>query len=362
MWRRHRGASSMVCRDSARSRMESIGSYLPARVVTNEELLAGMTQPPHLDMKAVTGIERRRVYDRDAQPPEDSLSMALDAARTALNRSSYDAADLDVVINCSITRFRDGDTLCFEPSFALTIKNELGAERAIHFDISNACAGMLTGVLVLDSMIRSGAARRGMVVSGERITPIAETAVIEIADRYDPQFASLTVGDAAAAVILDDGGTEGDRLEYIELMTCSKYSELCIGQASEKGPRVALYTDNRAMHNADRYRLWTMRQRDFLAERGTTFADEEFDFVVHHQFSKPAADVINVLAAEEFDAVIPPGLNVLEDYGNTASTSHFVVLDHFLQRGAIPPGSKLLLVPAASGVVAGYLALTLGKV
>lgn len=352
----------MVCHDEVTSRVESIGSYLPSRIVTNDELVAGMAHPPGLDIQKVTGIERRRVYDRDAQPPEDSLSMALRAARTALERSAYDAADLDVIVSCSITRFRDGDTLCFEPSFALSIKNDLGAERAIHFDVSNACAGMLTGVLVVDAMIRSGAVRRGLVVSGERITPIAETAVIEIADRYDPQFASLTVGDAAAAVILDNRGTDDDRIEYIELMTCSKYSDLCIGTASEQGPRVALYTDNRAMHNADRYRLWTTRQRDFLDSRGSSFAAEEFDFIVHHQFSKPAVDVINALATQEFDAEIPTSLDVLTDYGNTASTSHFVVLDHYLRRGDIPAGSKLLLVPAASGVVAGYLSLTLGEV
>lgn len=341
--------------------MESIGAYLPSTVRTTQELLDRLDTPTAPDLAKISGIHRRRVYDASPDNYEDSLTLAERAATTALDRSQYLAADLDVVISCSITRTRDGDRFCLEPAFAHMLRNRLGAHGAIAFDVSNACAGMLTGILVLDRMIRSGRTHRGLVVSGEQITPIAETAVREIADPYDPQFASLTVGDAGAAVILDDQGRDGDRIDYIDLMTCAEFAELCIGMPSDKGPGVALYTDNRAMHNEDRYLLWTTRQRDFLAERGSTFADEHYDFLVHHQFSGPAIELVGKIAEREFDAAMPPALNVLSDYGNTASTSHVVVLDEYLRRGEIPAGAKVLLVPAASGVVAGYLSVTLGS-
>ncbi|WP_078911747.1 hypothetical protein [Streptomyces sp. NRRL WC-3742] len=89
------------------------------------------------------------------------------------------------------------------------LAQELGLERAARFDVSNACAGMLTGVIVLDRLIRSGRARRGMVVSGEQLSTITATPVAEISDALDPQFASLTVGDAGAAVILAGDGADG---------------------------------------------------------------------------------------------------------------------------------------------------------
>ncbi|WP_280502588.1 3-oxoacyl-ACP synthase III family protein, partial [Nocardia farcinica] len=289
---------------------------------------------------------------------EDSFTIALAAALGALDNSRYDAADLDVIISCSITRTR-GEDFCFEPSFALMLRTALGATRAVHFDVSNACAGMLTGVLLLDSMIRSGAARRGMVVSGECITPIADTAVREISQKYDPQFASLTVGDAGAAVVLD--GTEGPGIDYVELNTSAAFAQLCLGMPSDQGPGVALYTDNRAMHNESRYLLWTSRQREFLAARGSSFADEGYDYVIHHQFSGPAVELIDKIAEREFGAPVPPGLAVLDKYGNTASTSHFVVLHDALRQGRITPGSKVLMVPAASGVVAGFLSVTIGE-
>ncbi|WP_040813660.1 3-oxoacyl-ACP synthase III family protein [Nocardia concava] len=338
-----------------RSRIEAVGSYLPAAEVSTAELLARLAVESPLDLERISGVRNRRVCAED----EDSFSLALAAARTALDNSSYDAADMDVVISCSITRIRDGE-FCVEPSFALMLRNELGAREAIHFDVSNACAGMMSGVLVLDRMIRAGLVKRGLVVSGEYITPISDTAVREMSQKYDPQFASLTVGDGAAAVILDGEGTDDDCIDYIELNTSASFAQLCLGMPSDRSSGIALYTDNRAMHNESRYLLWTTRQRDFLTERGSGFAAERYDHVIHHQFSAPAVEFVAKIAEREFDAPVPPALMVLDRFGNTASTSHFVVLHDALKQQRIASGAKVLMVPAASGVVAGFLSVTLG--
>ena len=344
-----------------KSRLESIGSYLPSTSVSTEELLGRLAHPDPIDLAKISGVRRRRVHSSDPEDYEDSYRLAVRAAQDVLGKSRHTAADLDVIVSCSIARGRDREYLTFEPSFALALKNELGATGATHFDVSNACAGMFTGVMVLDRLIRSGAVRRGMVVSGEYITAISETALKEISHKYDPQFASLTVGDSAVALILEAARDDAaDGIEYVDIMTCAEFAELCLGMPSDKGPGVALYTDNRAMHNEERYKLWTTRQRDFLAARGSDFASEGYDFIIHHQFSGPAIAFINQLAAREFQAEIPPSLTVLEEYGNTASTANFLVLHEHMKRGVIRPGSKVLLVPAASGVVAGYLCLTVG--
>ncbi|GAB4589424.1 3-oxoacyl-ACP synthase III family protein [Nocardia sp. IFM 10818] len=345
----------------ARTRIEAIGSYLPTAEVSTAELLAQLAVESPIDLEKVSGVRARRRCGTDSEGrAEDSFTVALAAARGALANSGYRAADLDIVISCSITRIR-GDEFCVEPSFALMLRNELGAAGAVHFDVSNACAGMLTGVLVLDRMIRAGMVRRGLVVSGEYITPISDTAVREMSEKYDPQFASLTVGDGAAAVILDDRGGADEGIDYIELNTSAAFAQLCLGMPSDRTPGIALYTDNRAMHNESRYLLWTTRQRDFLTARGTDFASENYDYVIHHQFSGPAVELINKIAEREFDAPVPPGPAVLDRYGNTASTSHFVVLHDALKQDRIASGAKVLMVPAASGVVAGFLSVTLGE-
>ncbi|NNH74750.1 3-oxoacyl-ACP synthase [Nocardia uniformis] len=339
-----------------KSRIEAVGARVPAAEVTTAELMEQLSIENPVDLERVSGVRARR----KCADGEDSFTLATAAAREALANSRYDAADLDVIISCSITRIHD-DEFTLEPSFALMLRNELGAHRAIHFDVSNACAGMMTGVLVLDRMIRAGIVRRGLVVSGESITPISDTAVREMSEKYDPQFASLTVGDAGAAVVLDADGGADEGIDYIELNTSAAFAQLCLGMPSDQSSGIALYTDNRAMHNEARYLLWTNRQTDFLRERGSTFSDENYDYVIHHQFSGPAVELINKIAEREFDAAMPPGLAVLDRYGNTASTSHFVVLHDALKQGRLTPGAKVLMVPAASGVVAGFLTVTLGE-
>lgn len=343
------------------SRFEAIGAHLPSAVLTTEELMGRLAEPPSFNFEAVTGVRERRVRSTDPEDFEDSFALATKAARDCLARSRYAAADLDAIISVSITRSKEESKIYFEPSFASMIAKELGATRAIHFDLSNACAGMLSGTYILDRMIRSGAVRNGMVVSGEAITPIAETAVEEIVGGYHPQFASLSVGDSGCAVVLDRSEGADDRIHYVELMTASEYADACLGMPSDRTGGVALYTDNRRMHNESRFMLWTDTQRNHLAAQGRTFADEEFDYIIHHQFGASAVTALNALGEREFGTAMPESLNVVEKYGNTSTTSHFIVLHDQLGQKRIPAGSKVLMVPAASGIVTGFLSATISS-
>ncbi|QIS13266.1 3-oxoacyl-ACP synthase III family protein [Nocardia arthritidis] len=343
------------------SRFESIGAYLPEKVVTTQELLSRLKEPPTFDLEKITGVKERRVHATDPDDYEDSFAIAIKAATDCLSRSRYEAGEIDVVISSSITRSRHATRMYMEPSFAGAIARHIGANNAITFDISNACAGMLTGAYILDRMIRSGAVRNGLVVSGEAITPIADTAVDEISEKYDLQFASLSVGDSGAAVVLDEAVDENDVIHYIELMTAAEYSLCCLGMPSDRTQGIALYTDNRRMHNEDRFLLGTDAQQTFLASRGRVFADEKFDYVIHHQFGAAAIPWMNAICEREFGSPMPPDLRVIEKYGNTSTTSHFIVLHDQLSEQAIPAGSKLLLIPAASGIVTGFVSTTISS-
>ncbi|MFB8279207.1 3-oxoacyl-ACP synthase III family protein [Nocardia colli] len=343
------------------SRFESIGAYLPSNIVTTQELLSRLKEPPSFDLEKITGVKERRVHDTNPDSYEDSFAIAMKAAEDCLSRSRYDASELDVIISTSITRSNHATRMYMEPSFAGSISRLIGAPNAITFDVSNACAGMLTGTYILDRMIRSGAVRNGMVVSGEAITPIADTAVAEISEKYDLQFASLSVGDSGAAVVLDEAVDDNDKIHYIEMMTAAEYSQLCLGMPSDKSQGVALYTDNRKMHNEDRFLLGTNSQINYLQAQGRTFADENFDYVIHHQFGAAAIPWMNAICEREFGTPMPPDLRVIEKYGNTSTTSHFIVLHDQLSDQNIPAGSKLLMIPAASGIVTGFLSTTISS-
>lgn len=337
------------------TRFESLGLYLPKRTVTTSDIVSSLAIQTPFDLAKITGIDRRHVSEDN----ESTLSLAVTAAKDCLRNSKYSAKDLECVISCSISRRRESKYY-FEPAMSIWVKNELGAHQALNFDLSNACAGMLTGVYVLDSLIRSGVVKNGMVVSGERNYPISETAVNEIDSIFHEQFASLTVGDAATAVIMDNLGSETEQLNMVELMTCSEPAELCIGMPSTKTPGVALYTKNIQLHAASNLRLWPYMAEKVFTKANTTLEKEAFDYVILHQigtrFSKKSVKVVK----ENLGVDSPPMLHCLEDCGNTSSTSHFVVLYQALQNGTVTQGTKLLLVPAASGLVTGCVSVTVG--
>lgn len=339
------------------SRFEALGSYLPETRVTTKKLISQMQFVPPFDLESITGIEERRMRSTE----EDSFTIALAAAQDALKKSRYQPSELDLIVSCSICRIKDQTNNYWEPSFALFLAEQLGAKKAIHFDISNACAGMMTGVYIADRMIKSSMIQNALVVSGECNTPISETAVQEIDSPIDSQFASLTVGDAGAAVILDRSENTKDQIHEIELMTCAEYSHLCIGKPSEKNGGPAMYTNNREMHKEERILLWPTFQNDFLQQKGLNFESEHFDYVIHHQVGTRAMENFSKYSEPIFNAKIPENLSCVEHIGNTASTSHFVVLHEYLKQNRIPKGSKILFIPAASGLVTGFVSATISS-
>ncbi len=340
------------------TRFESLGAFLPEGRMSTAELVERMAFKAPFNIEDITGIHNRRVHDKRPGHFEGSLVLGLAAARDCLKRSRYRAEDLDVIVSVSISRMKDGYELCFEPSFALELKRLLGATKAITFDLSNACAGMMSGVMLLDQMIKAGIVKNGIVISGECITTIAETAVLEIKEALDPQFGSLTVGDSGAAVVVDEAEDDANKIHHIEMLTAATGAHFCIGKPSDATPGIALYTDNKQMHNEDRVRLWPTFQMNLMEKWGTTFEAEKYDYVVQHQVSVRAIQNFTKFAGKVFNTTMPEALSICEEYGNTATTSHFIVLYESLRNKRVKPGSKFLLVPAASGLVTGFVGVT----
>jgi 3-oxoacyl-[acyl-carrier-protein] synthase-3 len=208
------------------ARVESVGAYLPERRLSTDELMARCRPTVHVDLQRLTGIRERRI----CSDGEDTVALAVGATRDCLAHSERGAADLDLVISCSISRFRGGLSTSYEPPLALAVKQAIGASRAATFDVTNACAGMMTGVLILEDFIRRGAVRRGLVVSGEYITSLGLNAAHDMRTIASRQMASLTVGDAGAAVVVERADDGVDRIEAAALATFARYDGLCVGR------------------------------------------------------------------------------------------------------------------------------------
>ena len=337
-----------------RARFESVGVRLPERRLTSEELLASTRHRTHIQLERLTGIHERRV----AGPGEDSLTLAVGAARDCLAHSRYTGADLDVVINASISKYRGGFIQRLEPPLSLHLKDAIGAPQAWSFDLSNACAGMLTGVFILNDFIRRGEIRRGMVVSGESISQLGTNAARQVRSILSPQLASLTLGDAGAAVIVDRA-TEGQPgIDVAAFTTLSAHSRLCLAYPSRVGPGASMYTRSRAIHKVaieDAPPLIV----EALDRIGLHLDD--VDYFIPHQTSARAIRK----GVSEFAATIgamPKNVVVnVEDFGNTSSTTHFVAMYRYLQEHRFRPGDRVLLLALASGLEIGVVLLTMDE-
>lgn len=332
-----------------KARLESLAAHLPERVVSIQERVGAMANPPSFDLEAVTGIHSVHVCG----PGDDSLSMGLRAAREALSRSAYKAEDLDVVISASVSRSIRGVDL-WEPALSFLFKQELGAQRAMNFDVANASAGMFSAVLLLDRMIQAGSVRNGLIISGECLTPMVATAQKEIYGVTDPQFLAMTLADSAAALVLDRSPNDADAIHYCEALTCAEQAELSVGMPSELNAGPALYSSNADMYRKDQLQGWSQALTEFFRKNKKTLGGERFDHVIHQQvaarFIQKANDV--------FDGALPAPLDMIEFLGNTGSTSPFVVLYEALKSGQVKKGEKILIVPNAAGHVTGFLSLS----
>ena len=330
------------------ARFESVGARLPERRMTTTELMAHTRHRTGIDLERLTGIHEHRV----CSPGETALDLGLAAARDCLARSRYTGADLDMVISASITRDAGGVSHRFEPPFSLSIKDAIGAHHATSFDISNACAGMLTGVFVLNDFIRRGAIRRGMVVSGEHITGLGDNAARDIHSIFSLQLASLTLGDGGAAVIVDRAPDGRSGIVLAGFTTLAAHSRLCIGMPTLYRPGAKMYTRARKIHEvamAD----GPIVIEDILAHGGAHLG--EIDWLIPHQTSVRAIRAAErALASRTGEHASHVGVTV-DHYGNTASTTLFLALHEYLSGGVLHAGEKILLLSVASGLQVGVV-------
>ena len=334
------------------SKIESVGVYFPGKVVTTADIVKRLNIKVKPKLELLTGIASRRV----CSDQEDSLTLAVDAARNCLSHSAYDAADIDMVIYCSISKYVGGIQHQYDPPMSLRVRLALGNQRALFFDISNACAGMMTGVHIANNFISQKVVRNCLVVSGEFISSISNNAEKNIHSAMAPEMASLTVGDAGAAVILDYTEKSEEQFSILQMVTLSRYSNLCIGKQASSQPGGTMKTFMKKIHEASIKHAPGIIDRA-LIDAGLHIGD--IDYMIPHQTARQS-----ILAGQRsFNKYFGdlPGEVIfnLKDYGNTASTTHFTTLYKSLNENVFKKGDRIMMVSFASGLVIGVMVFTI---
>ena len=193
--------------------IEAIGYELPPVVVTSDEIEAKLKSlydtlhiPPG-QLEALTGIVERRWWDPGYPLSEGAAA----AAKHALCGSSVRPNDLDVLVYAGVCRE------LFEPATACRVASRIGVSSdAAVYDVSNACLGVLNGMVDIANRIELGQIRAGMVVSCETSREINDIMIDKMLkarsmDSFKDSLATLTGGSGAVAVILTDGSFTGPK-------------------------------------------------------------------------------------------------------------------------------------------------------
>jgi 3-oxoacyl-[acyl-carrier-protein] synthase-3 len=260
-----------------------------------------------------------------------------------------------VVVSCSITKYRDGLVQRLEPPMSQAVAQAIGAKNALTFDVSNACAGTLTGLFVLNNMIRRGVVRTGMVVSGEYISQLSTNAARHVHNILSRELASLTVGDAGVAAIVERAPEGAPGISLVGFTTISEHSRLCVAYPAKRDPGARMFTKAQALHKVAIADIPVLL-REVLDESGLEMAD--IDHVIPHQTSVRAIKKGMGLVADALGETPNDVVVTVDRYGNTASTSHFVALVEELDAGRIRAGDRVALIALASGLEIGIVLFT----
>jgi 3-oxoacyl-[acyl-carrier-protein] synthase-3 len=331
--------------------IEAMGYELPPVVVTSAELETRLRSAyealriPEGQLEALTGIVERRWWD----PGYPVSRGAVAAARHALEAARMDAGQVDAVIYAGVCRE------LFEPATACRVAAEVGVgpDAAIH-DVSNACLGVLSGMVDVANRIELGQIRSGLVVSCEtarEINDIAIDRMIELKsmEAFKDSLATFTGGSGAIAVLLTDGSFGGGgrrRLIGGALQAAPRFHALCRWGVEPVSPwayRQFAATDAAAVlrHGVE---LGTRTWAAFLRELG--WAPERIDKVICHQVGAGHQDsILEALAIDpDKEFFTYPYL------GNIGTVSLPITAALAEDRGFLEPGDRVAFLGIGSGL------------
>ncbi len=318
-------------------RITGTGAYLPETVLTNAELQArtGLRDEWIL---ARSGVRERRVAGKE----EAASDLGLAAARRALEEAGCPPEALDLLVVATTTP----DTLC--PSTACWIQARLGAARALPFDVSASSAGFLVALSVARQYLRSGAARRALVVAAEVVTRYVD---------WDDRENCFLWGDGAAAAVLEAGPGPGAALLALTLHADGRYADrlLLPGGGSRVAPITARTVETGA--HAIRMRghqvyLSSIRHlveacREVLGEAGLPL--EGVALLVPHQANLRIIEAVAARLPLPMDRVA-----VTIDYtGNCSGASLPLAFDAARRQGRLRAGDVVLLAAFGGGLIWG---------
>ena len=310
------------------SRILATGHVRGSRVVTNEEMCTMIDSTPEW-IEQRTGIKERRWATAEQTP----RSMAVEAARKALAKIGMDPAEIGAVVCATVSHHRPS------PSLATYVAHDLGANSAVAFDLNAACAGFCYSMSVADSMIRTGAANRALVIGAEVFSRILD---------WSDRGTCVLFGDGAGAVVLEASERPGILATALHA-DGSHNPILAVPGQINRGEVVGdpfLRMDGQAVFKFA-VKVLADVAREVMGAAGLGIDD--VDWLIPHQAN------IRIIQATGKRLGVPPEkvIATVGQHGNTSAASIPLALDLAVRDGRIQRGHKILLEGVGGGFTWG---------
>lgn len=313
--------------------MAGTGSYLPEKVLTNDEL-AALVDTSNEWIVSRTGIKERRIARED----EYTSHMAAAAARKALEQSGMEAEEVDLIIVATITP--DTPT----PATACHVQQQLGAKKAVAFDISAACSGFLYAMKIAKRLIASGAFENALIIGAEKLSSVTN---------WSDRTTCVLFGDGAGAAVLKKSGPDDGRIAATEMGSDGTLTHLleiqgggsaCPINSENVGDN--LQTLSMLGKEVFKHAVNRMKQASEAVIERAGWSAEDIACVIPHQANLRIIDAIA-------DRLAVPNERVfvnLHKYGNTSAAAVAIALDEAHRSGAFKRGDKIVLVVFGAGL------------
>jgi 3-oxoacyl-[acyl-carrier-protein] synthase-3 len=309
------------------------GSYVPERILTNEELAAKVDTSDEWIVTR-TGIRERRIAADD----EFTSHMGARAAKNALEQAGLAPEDIELIVVATITP--DTPT----PATACHVQQQLGAFNAVAFDISAACAGFLYALKICKRLISDGAFKSALIIGAEKLSSVTN---------WEDRSTCVLFGDGAGAAVLRRAKPGEGAIVATEIKTDGNLTHLLEipggGSAcpiTEKNVNNHLHTLNMQGKEVFKIAVTRMKEAAETVIERAGWQPEDIACVIPHQANLRIIDAIA-------DRLAVPNERVfvnLHKYGNTSAAAVAIALDEANRTGAFKRGDRIVLVAFGAGL------------
>jgi 3-oxoacyl-[acyl-carrier-protein] synthase-3 len=309
-------------------KIASIGSYVPQKIMTNEDL-SKIVDTNDEWITSRTGIKERRISEG-----ENTSDLGAKAAMKALEKAGLSPSEIDLIIVSTSSP----DSL--SPSTAVYIQAKIEAFNAICFDISAACSGFIYALNVASQFIKTGQCKNALVIGAEVLSKVVD---------WTDRGTCVLFGDGAGAAVLvpseEKGiasifnGADGTKTQYLTL-----------GCVPVKNPLVKLDKHEDLKISMDGGEVFKFASSVMLEAidkvlKDTGYSLDDIKYIVPHQ----ANYRIIKYAAKKLGAGDEKFFVNLQKYGNTSAASIPIALDEMVESGLLKKGDKIIMVAFGAG-------------